>query len=386
MKILIYGLGGHGFEPLGLLLNNPNIIGPKGESNSIHFLQSPSDYGGATGLICRLFNHDNRFLDRRLHGNIPGPNFPWGDYNQLIGFYIGLRHPECKEYYLTRCNNLQDLVDHFQNFAICIDADSDFRLKFELYVAEIFEYSANIGFKIENISVAHFFNSFLFSICGSMEKFNQFYQDLDILPSNCFLHFISSSRLVLQAKNILGHTLIGEDEIDLHDVPIAPQSFKITYPNGKNLSQEEIKIATDLIDSCDYIIFPNGSDANRHPITNIPEIAESLAKKSDLGRVIQFMNLFRKSNEVEFYVTTIYHKSLGIAPFIIGPETPSHVNNDLPLLRTYGVQEKFANPPPVNIGFYFNLLKLVKGNKPGPVEGVKYTPESIIKALKKIMK
>ncbi len=379
--VTFLGPGGHGWASAREIVFSKD---PKRQDENlkreINFLQAPADHGGASGLMSRLLELDQGVLNRSLHGDIAFPIYPWGDYNKLIAFFIGQRHPDCEASFLARSSNLNQLVGYFDSFASCIKADRALVQNFMEYIHEIFEYSSNSGFPLSDVSVAHFFNPFIFNREGTMEKFNQYYHDIGILPKNCFLHFLTQSRVVLHGEDCNGTILVGEDIIDDHNLPIAPKDYSLRKVNGELITGEDIKDSLDLITRSDYILLPNGSIANVFPIINILEVQELLVPLGQDDRVIMLQNLFYKQNELPNNVYVSYLiKTLGIEPTVIGPMIEVYTANEA-LLKRYEVQGKKASPMPIGkIAYHARLDLEVK-------DGLKYTPDSMFRALNRLLR
>jgi hypothetical protein len=375
------GLGGHGWGSSREIIYSQNPSRQLQNLNrEINFIQAPADHGGASGQLSRLLELSQNKLNKQIHGNVSAPIYPWGDYNKLVAFFIGQRHPECEASFLEKSSNINELINYFELFANCIKADRVFVNDFKDYIREIFEYASNSGFPLAKVSIAHFFNPFILNREGSMLKFNQYYQNLEILPRNCFLHFLTSSRIVLHGVDCNGNKLIGEDIIDDYKLPMTPKDYSLRKINGDLISREEIRDSLEIISNSDYVLFPNGSIANLFPIINIPEVKELLIPKGKDDRVIMLQNLFYKENELPNNVYVNYlTNNLGIDITVIGPMIETYVLNEK-LLKAYEIQGKKASPMAIEKIAYHASLELEVS------DGLKYTANSMYKALNRLLR
>jgi hypothetical protein len=390
MKVTIIG-GGHFSYPLSDFL-----IETKHE---IDVLYIPADNGGHTGLVNRLLEHDDRKFNKILH-NYAIPVLPWGDINKLIGFFLEKKFSkELKELYEKRHvmiqSQNQELYSQVEStlnkFCKHFNFDEETCNESKNYIfaciKQINKVYDRLDYKYFEGPISSFFNNYVYSNGHSVEIFNNFYKELDVLPYNINLHFIYKDRLTLEGIDSHNSLITGEDNIDTHELPIDPCSFKLIKPDKSEINDNDLKFLISKLQSSDLIIFPNGSIANWLPLCKYETVRKVLEDKAKNEKLICFLNLFRTKNELPFADIYNYLKNLGIPPIVIGSRL-QNILKEKYLLKEYEEKEdKTLNDlESMAIDFYMGTLAIETEKTNPNIEGVKYTPASVNRILNFILK
>jgi hypothetical protein len=292
----------------------------------------PADFGGSSGLWNRLLEFNNGELNQKLHGKII-PNLTWGDFNKTIVFYLNQKHGSQIAATLDfRSNDLADLINEFDILADFLALEQDLEKKFYHYLITCFDYftshQKDLQFKsLKPLCLGYIWQTFLyFQLDLDTRNINKFYQNLNILPSNLNLNFTYSNRQTLLGQTESGKLLVGEDEIDLYQEPVLPQSLKLQNVDAReNIFEPSLLIQ---IKHSDTIIIPPGSIANWLPLVNCPQIEDILVEKSKNEQLIWITNPFFEPNEYGISTYLDYLKSKNILPILLASsELDTQVNN-----------------------------------------------------------
>jgi predicted metallopeptidase len=371
MRVLLAGIGGHGGRPLSMLYTS---------GHQIDILSLSVDSGGYTGEFCNNMEFDESRLNYVLHDKVIS-NYAWGDYNKLIAYFVGQSYPKCQKKFIAKTTTMAELLSNFNRFSNCIKLSSITSNEFVDYVRSLFGFCKTHNLKTDGASVAHIFNAYVFSRTNTMLGFNQFYHDLSLYPSNVNLHFLTEDRLVLKGVNCNGKVLIGEHVLDTHKHPINPPSLTLCNPNGSKVNKAQLKNSLELFTQADLVIIPNGSIANHLPLFNLHSIRECLRIKSEERKLLIMMNLFFKENEHRFSTYVEYYNSLKVHGIILGPKIRTHMLDE-EMLTEYEKQGKRRNDLYMKANAYFASFDTISELNDSSVEGLKYTPESVMDTLK----
>jgi hypothetical protein len=390
MKITILGSGGHGWTSLNNYITTVN--------HEIDFWYLPVDWGGFTGLFGRLMEKENRGFNSALHKKV-APVFPWGDMNKLIGFFIESKydsklrqHFEVRHHLIKEENErlLSDMSNDLIEFCNTLDVDKKTLLEGLDYLGKCLDeinYSYDsLKYNCKKGSISNFWNNFIFSQEYNMQSFNYFYQRVGVLPYNISLNFVGKDRFVLVGDDSKGNRVIGEELVDENYNPITPESFRLEKINGEPVSIRDLGEFEYKLQLADYIIIPNGSIANWLPLVNYDSIKNILIEKSKEGRVIAFMNLFHTKNEYQYSYYLKYLNTLGISTLVIGPRL-HHIILNKSLIKAYERENKFLNDlENMETENYLACLEVVSQEELSEIVGVKYSPTSVSKVLKLLIR
>ncbi|MGL4757970.1 MAG: hypothetical protein ACRCXZ_01430 [Patescibacteria group bacterium] len=369
-RVAILGIGGHGLVPLSKTLDAQHV--------EFHIVTPPADFGGFTGKICRAVEEKNHSLNKHLHG-FKLPNLPFGDFNKIIGFFVGKHNPKCEDQYLQRCSSIDSILKNFELFAKCFELDSECVESFASYIHKVFHFCNSHGLDIEGGSLAHYFNAWVYYNSGSMKEFNSFYQRYQILPPNVNLWFLVEERLVLQGSDCNGTLLKGEDVIDVHNLPINPPSLTLVNIDGSTVTIDQLLPTYEIIKDCDLAILPNGSVANYLPVVNESQLYQPLLRKwADNDCLLVMTNLFHTNNENPFNAIVNLLNIYSIPAIYLGPKMRSYMR-DMEMIKNYEDEDKYANDLTMvmDAGGYFARFELVRTKR----DGLKYEPSSVAKTV-----
>jgi hypothetical protein len=315
-KVLIFGAGGHGWKTVSDLLISDKF--------DFSIYTSTADYGGAQGVWYRLLEYNDFELSKKLFGEITG-SLPFGDLNKILTFFLSRKFGSLVGDLLNyRSDSLEKLKLAFEELAI--------HLGFEKVISDDFESFLELGFKYyqnhkhnldyqteKEFCLGYPFADYLLWKLEKMSAFNSFYQKKLILPKNIHLDFIAENRQILVAIDLNGVELESEHIIDIHKVPILPESLKILETDGKSSKFKDGFLRK--LKSSDWVILPNGSIANWLPILNNPKVTKILQQKSEAKKLIWLINSGKTENEFYLKDYLKYLKSLNLNPILIGPKS-----------------------------------------------------------------
>jgi hypothetical protein len=191
---------------------------------------------------------------------------------------------------------------------------------------------------------------------------------------------------VLVGDDSKGNRVIGEELVDENYNPITPESFRLEKINGEPVSIRDLGEFEYKLQLADYIIIPNGSIANWLPLVNYDSIKNILIEKSKEGRVIAFMNLFHTKNEYQYSYYLKYLNTMGISTLVIGPRL-HHIILNKSLIKAYERENKFLNDlENMETENYLACLEVVSQEELSEIVGVKYSPTSVSKVLKLLIR
>jgi len=335
-NILIFGVGGHGWESLSSLLIQ--------ETKEFKVYGTTVDWGGSTGFWGRLLELNDDELNKNLHSQITQPVLPWGDFNKLIIYFLE------KSFGLEVAESLNfrslEILEHLQQFKTlekALDLEEKMADSFKEYLQASFNFleknSTNLE-EIKTICLGNPWHQFLCFKLGNLKAINEFYHQKKVLPSNIYRLFTSNEREVLIGKNTSKKVLIGEDPIDISETAIEPKTLK-----HFNKKQKKARVSRDFlldIQKSDYLVIPNGSIANWLPLINYPQIRKELVKKSAEGKIIWILNLFHTLNELNITSYVEYLYSLNIFPkILVSKDLPENIPQEI--YQKYREQGKFLN-------------------------------------------
>ena len=376
--------GGHGIYPLQNILNQNHL--------TFNIITPPADWGGFTGVIGRAFESEN--INQVVHG-VKLPNLPFGDFNKIIGFFLGKRYcPEVEKAFIGKssCKNMKSyftfLQKNFRIFAKSIKFDAKVESEFLNYINCILSNCFANDVCIEGGSIAHFFNAWVYSKTTCMIEFNKFCHSLKIIPDNINLYFlVEHDRVKLIGTDCIGDKLEGEDAIDTHIRPINPNTLKLINIDNTPLLESQLTPIFNIVKECDIVIIANGSLANYLPVCNDQVLYNALFKEMAFnGQLYVMMNLFASANENNFGVLVGHLKKIGIDPVYIGTSLKIHWQDLEDILRLYSEDGygKQVNKPDTTLAAaqYFAALSLITEADDPTIKGIKYCPESVARAFK----
>ncbi len=330
-KVLILGSGGHGWESLSEFFDSNN--------NQIDLYTLTSDWGGFTGTFGRLMEVDNGIVNQKLHKKIL-PILPWGDLNKIITFYTSLRFGTNVGQTLNfRSFHIYEVLQEFEILSDFLALEHSVIKHFEEYLHEFYNLFGEYQHKIDLIKapcLGNLWQQYLFWQLDNIESWNEFYRYKNILPQNLHLNFTADQRQVLTAQTSDSSKIIGEEIIDVSEVPILPESLNLV-----NLDEQKSELEENLLSklrSADCVIIPNGSVANWIPLLNNTEILDIIKHK----KLIWILNLFHTQNELNISKYLEYTASLGLNPSILAPKKlPPEVPTEI--LNHYNLENKVLN-------------------------------------------
>ena len=376
---VILGVGGHGWESLSDFIDHTGT--------KVKMFSQTTDWGGFTGVVGRLLELDNGTLNLVLHGKIL-PVLPWGDFNKRLCYYLSRQYGSLVgNSFDFRSFHIWELKQEFEIISDFLALDSTIIRHFEIYLENFCKYYEKYSDQLpysKPICLGNLWNQYLYWQLGSLENWNEYYHQKNILPKNLEFHFTETNRTILSGTNLDSVECEGEDVLDISELPILPDSLKIL-----NSDESELVISTELFDTlkdADLIIFPNGSIANWLPFLNFAEIQSILKSKSQSKQLIWLMNLFHTQNELKIHKYVEYVYSLGIFPIIIGPQN-MEIRPDQAVLAKYEEEKKF-----LNLASHIDVKDLVELNNNQLFEleynlneTFKYSPSSVKNSIFRIL-
>lgn len=314
-KVLIFGVGGHGWKTISDLLISDRF--------DFSIYTSTVDYGGSQGVWYRLLEHNNFELSKKLFGGIR-PALPFGDLNKILTFFLSRKYGNLVGELLNyRSNSLEKLKLAFEELALHLGFEKVITDDFENFLEIGFEYYLKYKSKLDYQTEREFclgypFADYLVWKLDKMSSFNAFYQKILILPKNINLDFVAKNRQILVAKDLLGENLEGEHIIDIHTIPVLPESLKILEADHSTSKFKDEFFRK--LKSSDWVILPNGSIANWLPILNNQKVLKLLQQKSEAKKLIWLINSGKTENEFYLKDYLEYLKSINLNPILIGPK------------------------------------------------------------------
>ncbi len=392
---MILGSGGNGWKSLKEFLT--------GYQGLIKIAMLPVDWGGSTGIIGRVMEFNNGFLNKKLHGSKSYPVLPFGDMNKVFADFL---HDKCADNVIHvadnkpvnvldfRSDNYDELLEVFVSVKKCIDVDDKIVKGFGEYLQQYLEYYHTVKEEFEyesKTSLGNIWHSYLFFKYNGVKGVCDFYKQRKVLPENLELVLTFDNRQILHG-NYLGETkefcyIKGEDQIDHSFHPIEPESFNLSNIDGLRggVSDEFISKLKDA----ELVVIPNGSIANWLPLINVDTVKKELVKKSKKNELVILMNLFFGRNEYPFDVYHYYLKKFGIFPVIFSPKSvPENYYNKF--VRRYRLEGKTLNfnmntvcaseLVEFNNG-YNNCIEVITSDDDETVAGIKHDQLSLKKQL-----
>jgi hypothetical protein len=395
-SIVVLGSGGHGWQSIKEVIDYVEK-----NNTTIKFFYTPSDWGGSTGTIGRVFLLRDNNLNKMLHGTQLFPILPFGDINKIIGVYIEQKFPdgfveinEKKVPVLSvRSDSHQVLMRGFIQLVKIFDLKQQFAEEFEQYIRGYLDYFLEFRDTISSAhttSLGNIWHSFLYFKCQSMKKVCEFYYNNHTLPTHVQLEFTSENRQILAGTYIDSlnqeRHIEGEDLIDEAEYPILPESLVLKNTTAKQSTVSDVVI--DAVRDADLVIIPNGSVANWMPLLNYKPLQTVIAKKSAQQKIIWIMNLFHEKNEYMFDVYYHHLMQNNIHPTILAPQsipTEYYVNYLFAYQKegktlNYNLNTQVHSLSDLKPGFN-NCLEVITSSDDAQVVGVKYDRSSVCNSI-----
>ena len=298
-KLLILGAGGHGVVPL--------LQVAKHYQTSIYYI--PGDWGGSTGMIGRLFEHNDYefFRNHKSIYNFKEKYFlPSADLSKTAMAYSEDPAWMYQGTHILDYRTLEkgDLFQASQQLGILVNEPD-----LSSYCLSAFDYYQEVKDEInyeKQFSLGNLWHHYLLCKVG-INGINDFYHADGMLPENIHLKYTHIRRQELIATSIVGHKTMGEDKLDQFPTSLHPSSFELRSP------EIQMSFNKDLIDevyNADLVIIPNGSVANWLPLVNAN--IELMRDVSARGKLVLMGNLFYTSNELPLqnYLEYLYLKDI----------------------------------------------------------------------------
>ncbi len=332
-KIVVLGVGGHGWESLSSVISE--------STGEVVLYGTTVDWGGFTGSWGRLLEmHDNK-LNTLLHG-IAVPVLPFGDFNKIITWFIERKlGTDIASVLNYRSYSIDGHFEHFlkliQPFNLGINQVSGYLTYLQTFFDYLEQYNDELNYSKEPC-LSTIFHSFIAGVVG-IKQINEFYHQSDIIPKRISLQFSSSVRQVLIGSTEYG-SFVGEDVIDSLQTPALPATLQIVDTDLENCSLVG-DMLSDII-SADIVLIPNGSIANWLPLLNRVEIASLLREKQN--QLYCMLNLFYTRNEFPINTYIQFLTTLDIFPHVVLPQIglPTVSTNTI---QRYKLEGKTINYP-----------------------------------------
>jgi hypothetical protein len=284
-RVLILGAGGHGVITLMDLIRDENY--------SFRVLYTTADWGGSQGLWGRLLEHNNYFLDKKIHHK-RSSFLPFGDANKLITKFAIEKIGEVGKNLDFRSNDYRQIVTKWQELNDALGLGVEFAKDFVFYLRQIFAYfeSNPIDYHKE-FCLGYALHHYIYYQSGwNLGEWSKFWQDQGILPRHIEITFCASHRHILTAKTFQGKILYGEDAIDKYRETIKINTFKLLNPDD-TFAHMSVGFWR-MIESVDIVIIPNGSSYNWLPLINHFGVQKILTTK----KIVWLVNpYFAKSDQ-----------------------------------------------------------------------------------------
>ncbi len=297
--VLIMGAGGHGIITLTELLES--------QEYNYKILYTTADWGGSQGLWGRLLEVNNYELDKKLHHK-RSTFLPFGDANKLITKFAVAKYGDVASNLDYRSNDYRNIVTKYQELSTLFGFGIDFNKDFIFYLRQIFEHFDNnpIDYHKE-FCLGYALHHFIYHQKNwNLGLWNQFWQNLDILPRHIEIVFCSMHRHILTAKTFIGTDLYGEDSVDKFRETIKINTFKLLNPDNTfaNMSVSFWR----MLESVDIIIIPNGSSYNWLPLINHFGIQKILVTK----KIVWLINPYFAKSDQNLTTFLNYFTKLGL--------------------------------------------------------------------------
>jgi hypothetical protein len=306
-NIVIIGAGGHGIEPLLPLTQNFN-------TNIIYI---PADWGGSTGMLGRLIEHNNYFFNRTLGAKYQflHHNFiPAGDINKLI-----ITQLNESKWFVEHTHILDCRTDDRQQLLHLAQALSNLFEEplFVEFCGDLFDYYEDVKREInyhKPFALGNLWHHFLISQVG-IAGLNNFYTKKQLIHHNIRIVLSHTCRQEIWGQTVVGQQTIGEDIIDDFPTAIAPESLHVRPAAFETCFNTAI---VDDLYNADLVIIPNGSIANWLPLVNdIPYVFRHI---SHAQKLLMMGNLFYTPNELPLQNYIAYLIQKGIYPHVLLPD------------------------------------------------------------------
>jgi len=318
-KILVLGVGGHGFSSAVL----PSLVKIKKRKPSLGVLAvgANHDSGGSTGLLLRVFGQAKNSKGLKM------PLLSVGDFAKYLRYFLG----ECKFSLIfserivdfQKAASKDELLDIYLDFLrpkIASIAESKLEMDKQLLPS-----LANFAEFLENFYIPRLWDKFaelknqwsefekvkdclgnLWITKECLEKggFVEFQESLEkqkIFPDGFSYIYTHTSYSQLRGLDIQGNIVDSEEFIDIYSLPLIQFSYPQSTGTELATNQSQVQILDFLKDDKSLVLLPVGSFANVLPVVQSlclnREIRELLQTKIHSSKFLIMLNLFRANNE-----------------------------------------------------------------------------------------
>jgi hypothetical protein len=286
LEIGAIGVGGNGASIVDSCITDPRF-----KDAILHVAIGNDDDGGDTGEKKRfaeatLSDPEDSYGMQRLFphfASLPQAVLPVGDLRSNMYRWLKLMYSEDPRLegimdFFNPNNRVTDpsaIAPQIDQFLELMQVDRSTLPRLDQFLEQ---YSNFFATQQHRHSVANTLLTYLFLECGQQDLFFAKLREMQLLPANFRLYYLSDYRLELCAVDILGEHINGESNIDNHHHIIVPSSYYLRNPDGSLFRPGDVNPKLKLaLERCDAVVAVTGSIANLIPLFKLLFIDNNLS-------------------------------------------------------------------------------------------------------------